>query len=74
MSDWTHHRARVASLSRIRPADDPELIQARRDLKAARLEDYVSRTLATAPPLTDEQRAHVVRLLRPVAANGGGRR
>lgn len=77
MSGWTHHRAKVASLSRLRAADDPELIAARQNLKASRLEDYVSRVLSEAPPLTDEQREQIARLLKPsarVAASSGGRR
>ena len=36
MSSWTHHRARVAALSRDRAPDDPELLAARRDLAQAR--------------------------------------
>lgn len=68
MSNWTVHRAKVASLSRSRKADDPELITARRNLKAARLEDYVSRVVSTAPPLTAEQLDRVAVLLR----TGGG--
>lgn len=50
------HRARVASLSRSRRSDDPELVKARRDLFAAKLEAHIERTLAEAPPLTEEQR------------------
>ena len=53
---WTIERARVASLSRSRPADDPDLVAARLRLKAARVEDYVSRVIADVPPLTAEQR------------------
>lgn len=65
MSNWTVHRAKVASLSRSRKADDPELLTARRDLKAARLEDYVNKVVAEAPPLTAEQLDRVAVLLRP---------
>lgn len=61
---WTHERARVASLSRSRPPDDPDLERARRDLRAARLEDYIKRTVAVAPPLTSEQRDRLALLLR----------
>lgn len=50
-----HHRARIAALSRDRSSDDPDLVDARRDLRAANLEQYIERTLAEAPPLTDEQ-------------------
>jgi hypothetical protein len=61
---WTTERARVASLSRSRTSDDPALITARRNLKAARLEDYVSRVVSEAPPLTPEQIDRVAVLLR----------
>lgn len=60
---WTHERARVASLSRSRAALDPELIEARRSLRAARLEDHVKKALEDAPPLTEEQRERIARLL-----------
>lgn len=69
MSLALHHRGRVAALSRSRTADDPELIDARRQLAAERIADCVRRTLATAPPLTPEQRERIARLLTPV---GGG--
>ena len=66
---WTHERAKVAALSRCvaageRPADDPELKEARRNLRALRLEDHVARVLSEAPPLTAEQREHIAALLR----------
>ncbi|WOC12611.1 hypothetical protein [Gordonia sp. MP11Mi] len=67
-----HYRARVASLSRSRAADDPELVGARRDLKAARLAEHVAKVVAAAPPLTYEQRARISVLLvadRPQAAH-----
>lgn len=60
---WTHERARVASLSRSRSEDDPELLDARRRLKAERLATHVERALADAPPLTDAQRERIARLL-----------
>jgi hypothetical protein len=64
-----HHRAVVASLSRCvatgeRPADDPELLEARRNLKAVGLEEHVAKVVAEAPPLTDEQRTRISALLR----------
>lgn len=68
MSTWTVHRATVASLSRTRKANDPELVEARRNLKAAKLEEYVARIVATAPPLTDEQAARIASLLGGAAA------
>lgn len=65
MSTWTKDRAKVASLSRVRPQTDPELIEARRNLKAAKLEEYVARVVAQAPPLSDEQAHRIASLLRP---------
>ncbi len=68
MSSWTHDRARVASLSRSRADDDPELIDARRDLRAARAEEYIRTLAAGMPPLTMEQRNKLAALLiRPSA-------
>ncbi|WP_131812477.1 hypothetical protein [Mycolicibacterium fortuitum] len=45
------------------PADE---LQARRDLAEAKIAQYVERVLATAPPLSDEQRTRLAELLRPV--------
>lgn len=74
-------RASVAALSRCvrngeRPADDPDLVTARRDLNAARLESYIEKVLAQAPPLSDEQRNRLAELLRPARRElaGGARR
>lgn len=66
---WTHQRAKVASLSRSRPANDPELITARQNLKALKLEEYVLKVVSEAPPLTSEQADRIASLLRPA---GGG--
>ena len=68
MSEWTHQRAKCAALSRSRAADDPELLDAKRNLRAARLEDYIRSTVDNAPALTIEQRQRLASLL-----NGGGR-
>lgn len=62
---WTHYRARIAALSRDREPGDPELLNARRDLRAARAEQYIEKILAEAPPLTAEQRDRLAELLRP---------
>lgn len=59
MSTIYHHRGRVAALSRSRASDDPEFIAAKTDLVAANIADYLIRTLAAAPPLTDEQRTRL---------------
>lgn len=67
MSGWTHHRAKVASLSRVRPEDDPELIEARRDLKASRLEQAAREAAESLPPLTVEQARRVAAILQGAA-------
>lgn len=64
MSTWKQERARVASLSRSRTADDPDLIAAQDRLKAARLEVYIARVVDAAPPLSPEQRDRLAVLLR----------
>lgn len=70
MSDsWTTERARIASWSRNRPQGDPELVEARRNLKAVKLEEHVARVVAEAPPLTPAQLDRIAGLLRPA---GGG--
>ncbi len=63
---WRAERARIAGLSARpnRAPDDPELIEARRNLRALRLEEHVERVLADAPPLNDEQRNRIAALLR----------
>lgn len=67
LSTWTSHRGRVAALTRSRSVDDPDLVNARRNLKAERLADYIRKTVDTAPPLTPEQRDRLALLL-----NAGG--
>lgn len=64
---WQHHRARIASLSRDRTADDPELIEARRSLRAERLATHIRDEVAKWPPLTADQINRIAVLL-----HGGG--
>lgn len=67
---WTHHRSQVASLTA--HGAEPELIEnARRNLRAARLADYIQKTVDAAPPLTAAQRDRLATLLRPTASAGG---
>lgn len=66
---WTSERARVAALTRSRPADDPDLIEARRNLKAERLAEGIRRA-SEAPPLTAEQCARLAAGLLQQAARG----
>lgn len=61
---WKSERAKVAALSRDRAPDDAELIQARQNLRALRLEDHVKRVISEAPPLTNAQREKIANLLR----------
>ena len=64
MSDVAHYKAKVAALSRDRRPDDPDLLSARRNLRAACLAGYISKTVDAAPPLTIEQRDRLAALLR----------
>jgi hypothetical protein len=71
VSTWTHERARVASLSRSRIPDDPELIEARRNMRAERLADHIRKVVAEAPPLTSSQRDKLALLLRSPSGGVG---
>lgn len=66
-----HHRARVAALSRDRASDDPDLIEARRALRAERLAAQIAAQVDAWPPLTPEQRDRLAGLLRPATVGGG---
>ncbi|MDF2563316.1 MAG: hypothetical protein K0R99_4762 [Microbacterium sp.] len=55
-------RGRVAALTRSRAEDDPERIDARTNLAVAKLEDYITRVVAAAPPLATSQRNHLAAL------------
>jgi len=61
---WTTERARVASLSRSRTPDDPELIAARQALRVERAADYIRKTVDAAPALSAAQRDRLALLLR----------
>lgn len=59
-------RGRVAALSRaVRNNERPEadLIEARRDHRAARTYEFVRKAVAEAPPLTDAQCQRIAALL-----------
>jgi hypothetical protein len=71
VSDILHERARIGALSRSRANDDPELVAARQSLKALRLEEYVLKVVAEAPPLTPEVRDRIAQILRGGAPPGG---
>lgn len=61
-------RGRLNALQRHRPADDPDLVNARRDLRAESLAAHIAKVVDEAPPLTTEQRDRLAVMLR-----GGGR-
>jgi hypothetical protein len=67
LNQLNHLKARVGALSRSRNSEDPDLVTARASLKAARVEDYITRVVNEAPPLTAEQRERLAVLL-----NAGG--
>lgn len=55
--------ARIAAIERHNGPDDPRLIELRRDLRAAELEERIVRELADQTPLTREQRLRCAVLL-----------
>lgn len=55
-------RSKLANAHRNNPTADVTTIQ--RDYAAARLEDYIRRTVDEAPPLTREQRDRLAAILR----------
>ena len=63
----TDLRSRVAALSRHRDANDPVLIEAKRELVTDTLSRHIEKVVADAPPLTDAQRERIA------AALGGSR-
>lgn len=65
---WKNERAKIASLSRSREPNDPEIVSARQRLKAARLEDHVRAVVEAWPPMTPEQIERVAVALRSPAA------
>lgn len=48
----------------VRRRDPEQIAEARRTLAAAKLEDYVARVLAEAPPLTLAQSSRIASMLR----------
>lgn len=66
---WTSERARVAVNSRHHGPHAPSTLEARRDLRAACLGDFILRTVAAAPALTIEQRSRLAQLLSPAVGD-----
>ena len=68
MSKWTKTRSQIALTIKKNPsADTTEL---RGQLKAERLEDHVRKVLASAPPLTAEQRDTIMAAFAGFAPGG----
>lgn len=64
MSAVNHYKGKVGALSRSRDDADPELIEARRNLKAERLAEHVEKAVTTGPALTPEQRQRIAGILQ----------
>jgi type II secretory pathway predicted ATPase ExeA len=60
---WTHTRSKIAIAKKKNPRAD--VTELRRQLKAERLAEYITRTVDAMPPLTNEQRDRLALLLRP---------
>lgn len=56
-------RALVGALTRFRPADDPELATARKQMAEEKFVAAVERALAAAPPMRPEVRDRIIGLL-----------
>ncbi|WP_231639201.1 hypothetical protein [Mycobacterium sp. Marseille-P9652] len=55
-----------------RSPDDPDLIEARRNLRALKLKEHVRLALVATPSLTDEQIDDLISLLNAKRGPGGG--
>jgi hypothetical protein len=53
----------VANAHQGKSPDPEKIAKARADLAAAKIKAYIEKTLAAAPPISDEQRARLARLL-----------
>lgn len=63
--------SKVNILTRHRAADDPELIEARREHALQVIEDNLAKALASAPPLRPEQIDRLRNLFRTVTDVAG---
>ena len=64
-------QGRLANVKRHHPDDTKALEELRREFGHARLEDYITRTLQTFPPLTQSQRDHLATLLQGTPERSG---
>jgi hypothetical protein len=67
-SERTRKAAGVVGIqSRYKTASHPDVIEARREHAASKLEDAIEQVVATAPPLTESQKARLIGLLAGAA-------
>jgi predicted DNA binding protein len=64
-------RARVAALSKTRPANDAELIEAKSSLKASVITDRIQSLSQNPPPLTARQREVILSAFAGFKPQGG---
>jgi hypothetical protein len=55
--------SRLALLTRYKGSRHPDVIEARRRLATLKIEQYIARTLESAPPLSQDQQARIIRTL-----------
>lgn len=65
VSEVQHLRGKLANACR--RGTETDIIEARRDLAMAKIEQYAARVVAEAPPFTDEQRERLAGLLNGAA-------
>lgn len=71
MASAASARARHNVLLRYRSPDDPAVVEARRDLRAAQAEEYIKKLVDAAPPLSPQQLDKLALLLRRPSDCGG---
>lgn len=71
MTEVQLNKCRRPALLRFRADDAPDVLEAGRALKAAKLAAFVEKAVSEAPPLTPEQIDRIAGLLH---ASGGGRK
>lgn len=71
---WKTARAQLGSATRRYGADSPPAVEARRELRAARAEEYIRELVESAPPLTPTQLERLALLLRPAVKTAAAQR
>lgn len=67
MASAAHYRARIAANSRRKSTASPhDLAELRRDYAAAKLAENLEKWIATAPPLTEEQKQRLASIVGAV--------